>query len=58
MSKIDELNVAVSNLNGVAGQVLVKIQELKDAGGANDGALEAATASINDAVSKLSDAIA
>jgi hypothetical protein len=56
MAKIDDLNVAVSQLQATAELVIAKINELKAAGNV-DPQIEAATAAVNEAVGKLNAAI-
>lgn len=56
MAAIDDLNLSVETLQVTTNAVLTKIDELKNQPN-NDAAISAASAAINDAVSKLNTAI-
>lgn len=56
MAAIDDLGNAVSTLQTTTDAVLVKVNELKNQPN-NDGAISAAVNSINEAVTKLNQAI-
>lgn len=57
MAAIDDLNLSVSNLQSTTDAVLVKIDELKNQPN-NDASIASASASINEAITKLNSAIA
>lgn len=56
MAAIDDLNSSVSSLQSTVDLVVIKIDELKNQP-SNDAAIAAASSTINEAVTKLNNAI-